>query len=208
MLRKTEARFACPATEGALFADSYGAPASAGQRFLSCRDVRSQAANRVRAYSSRQIYLQECKRCIIRGEARTPQELASNARLSASGKERVALRATDSRRPLSPYNQAGMLSAAFAFTILAATGHREILLPSQNPISVAVVGVGVFGRNHARVYKELEQQGEAVRLLGVVDPNAARADAVAREFGCEAFGSVDQMLTLTRQRELQAVSIA
>jgi len=71
-----------------------------------------------------------------------------------------------------------------------------------------VVGVGVFGRNHARVYKELEQQGEPVRLLGVVDPNAARADAVAREFGCEAFGSVDQMLTLTRQRELQAASIA
>ncbi len=71
-----------------------------------------------------------------------------------------------------------------------------------------MVGVGVFGRNHARVYKELELQGEPVRLLGVVDPNAARADAVAREFGCEAFGSVDQMLTLTRQRELQAASIA
>ena len=71
-----------------------------------------------------------------------------------------------------------------------------------------MVGVGVFGRNHARVYKELEQQGEPVRLLGVVDPDAARADAVAREFGCEAFGSVDQMLTLTRQRELQAASVA
>jgi predicted dehydrogenase len=71
-----------------------------------------------------------------------------------------------------------------------------------------VVGVGVFGRNHARVYKELEQQGEAVRLLGVVDPNASRADAVAREFGCEGFGSVQQMLTLTRPGELQAASIA
>src|SRR5579864_4900246 len=66
-LRKTEARFVCPATEDAPLADSSGAPASAGPRFLSCRDVRSQAANRVRAYSSRQIYLQECKRCIIRG---------------------------------------------------------------------------------------------------------------------------------------------
>ncbi len=50
--------------------------------------------------------------------------------------------------------------------------------------------MGVFGRNHARVYKELEQQGEAVRLLGVVDPDVNRADAVAREFGCKAFGSV------------------
>ena len=69
-----------------------------------------------------------------------------------------------------------------------------------------MVGVGVFGRNHARVYKELEQQGEAVRLLGVVDPDVNRADAVAREFGCKAFGSVLQMLTT--HSELQAASVA
>jgi predicted dehydrogenase len=69
-----------------------------------------------------------------------------------------------------------------------------------------VVGVGVFGRNHARVYKELEQQGEAVRLLGVVDLDVSRADAVAREFGCKAFGSVHQMLTT--HSELQAASVA
>jgi predicted dehydrogenase len=71
---------------------------------------------------------------------------------------------------------------------------------------VAVVGVGVFGRNHARVYKELEQQGEPVRLVGVVDPNLDRADAVAREFGCRAFGSVDQMLTT--HSEVRAASVA
>lgn len=69
-----------------------------------------------------------------------------------------------------------------------------------------MVGVGIFGRNHARVYKELEQQGEAVRLLGVVDPDVNRADAVAREFGCKAFGSVLQMLTT--HSELQAASVA
>jgi len=69
-----------------------------------------------------------------------------------------------------------------------------------------VVGVGVFGRNHARVYKELEQQGQPVRLLGVVDPDTARADAVAREFGCKAFGSVLQLLTT--HSEVQAASVA
>ena len=68
------------------------------------------------------------------------------------------------------------------------------------------MGVGVFGRNHARVYKELEIQGEAVRLLGVVDPDTGRADAVAREFNCKAFGSVEQMLTT--HSELQAASVA
>lgn len=66
--------------------------------------------------------------------------------------------------------------------------------------------MGVFGRNHARVYKELELQGEPVRLLGVVDSNVNRADAVAREFGCKAFGSVEQMLTT--HSELQAASVA
>ena len=69
-----------------------------------------------------------------------------------------------------------------------------------------MVGVGVFGRNHARVYKELEQQGEPVRLLGVVDPDVSRADAVAREFGCKAFGSVQQLLTT--HSEVQAASVA
>jgi predicted dehydrogenase len=69
-----------------------------------------------------------------------------------------------------------------------------------------VVGVGVFGRNHARIYRELEQQGEAVRLVGVVDPNLDRADAVAREFGCRSFGSVEQMLTT--HSEIRAASVA
>lgn len=69
-----------------------------------------------------------------------------------------------------------------------------------------MVGVGVFGRNHARVYKELEQQDGSVRLVAVVDPNLERADAVAREFGCRAFGSVEQMLTT--HSEIQAASVA
>jgi predicted dehydrogenase len=68
-----------------------------------------------------------------------------------------------------------------------------------------VVGVGVFGRNHARVYKELEQQGEPVRLLGVVDPDLNSADAVASEFGCKGFGSVHQMLTT--HSEVQVASV-
>jgi predicted dehydrogenase len=79
-------------------------------------------------------------------------------------------------------------------------------LQADRQIFVAVVGVGVFGRNHARVYRELEQQGEPVHLVGVVDPDLDRADAVAREFGCRAFGSVGQMLTT--HSEIQAASVA
>jgi predicted dehydrogenase len=71
---------------------------------------------------------------------------------------------------------------------------------------VAVVGVGAFGRNHARIYHQLAQQGEAVRLVGVVDPDVARADAVAAEFGCRGFGSVEQLVTT--HSEVQAASVA
>ena len=65
--------------------------------------------------------------------------------------------------------------------------------------------MGAFGRNHARVYHSLQQLG-AVRLVGVVDPETARADAVASEFGCRAFGSIEQMLTT--HSEVQAASVA
>ena len=65
--------------------------------------------------------------------------------------------------------------------------------------------MGAFGRNHARVYRQLQQAG-SVRLVGVVDPDTTRADTVAAEFGCKAFGSVDQMLTT--HSEVQAASVA
>jgi predicted dehydrogenase len=68
-----------------------------------------------------------------------------------------------------------------------------------------VIGVGAFGRNHARVYKELEQQGEPLRLVGIVDRDVSRADAVGREFGCRSFGSLGQLLTT--HSEVQAASV-
>jgi predicted dehydrogenase len=73
------------------------------------------------------------------------------------------------------------------------------------PINVAVIGVGAFGRNHARVYRKLQQAGR-VRLVGVVDADMARAEAVAREFGCAAFGSVEQMMNA--HSDVRAASVA
>ena len=45
-----------------------------------------------------------------------------------------------------------------------------------------------------------------MRLVGVVDPDTARADAVARDFGCRSFGSIDQLITT--HSEVQAASVA
>ena len=69
-----------------------------------------------------------------------------------------------------------------------------------------MIGVGAFGRNHARVYHQLAQEGEAVRLAGVVDSDLPRADVVAKEFGCRSFGSIQQLITT--HSEIQAASIA
>jgi predicted dehydrogenase len=76
---------------------------------------------------------------------------------------------------------------------------------SSSKLQVAVVGAGAFGRNHARVYRELEQQDEPVRLSAVVDVDMERARAIAAEFGAEAFASVPEMLA---RQAPQAASVA
>lgn len=66
-------------------------------------------------------------------------------------------------------------------------------MANQSAIRAAVVGVGSFGRNHARVYHELQKQGLGVELVAVVDSDAAQAQAVAAQFGCKALTSVDEL---------------
>ncbi len=56
-------------------------------------------------------------------------------------------------------------------------------------IRVAVVGVGDFGRNHARVYRELEE----AELLAVVDTNPARAAEAAKEFSATALPNLEAL---------------
>src|SRR2546425_7078848 len=56
-------------------------------------------------------------------------------------------------------------------------------------IRVAVVGTGEFGRNHARVYRELE----GAELVGVFDENQERAAAVAAEFQTQVLKGFDEL---------------
>jgi predicted dehydrogenase len=67
-------------------------------------------------------------------------------------------------------------------------------VPASHPLRVAVVGAGAFGRNHLRVYRELEQAGEAVQLAGVVDSNSAVAADAAQKFGIPGFETIDACL--------------
>ena len=73
------------------------------------------------------------------------------------------------------------------------------------PLRVGVVGCGAFGRNHARVYRDLEGDPRLkVKFVGVVDADKARANSVAAEFGTQAFGSVGELLAVG----IEAVTVA
>jgi predicted dehydrogenase len=65
---------------------------------------------------------------------------------------------------------------------------------SSHPLRVAVVGAGAFGRNHLRVYRELEQAGEAIALVAVVDRDAAVAAEAAAKFGVPGFATIEACL--------------
>ena len=70
---------------------------------------------------------------------------------------------------------------------------------------VAVIGTGSFGRNHARVYRDLQADPLlAVKFVGVVDANLPRAKTIASEFGTAAFASVAELVAAG----VDAVSIA
>ncbi len=68
-----------------------------------------------------------------------------------------------------------------------------------NKIPVAVVGTGEFGRNHARVYRELG----GVELVGVYDRDQKRAAEVAKEFQAPVLRSLEEL-----QGRADAASVA
>jgi UDP-N-acetylglucosamine 3-dehydrogenase len=67
-------------------------------------------------------------------------------------------------------------------------------------LGVAVIGTGFWGKNHARVYKELA----STELVAICDVNAERAKSVAGQFGVKAYTDSARML---KNKEVEAVSI-
>jgi predicted dehydrogenase len=68
------------------------------------------------------------------------------------------------------------------------------------PLRVGVLGVGVMGANHARVFAGLPD----VQLVAVADPSQAQRDLVTRILGTPAVETVDELLGL----DIDAVTIA
>lgn len=70
----------------------------------------------------------------------------------------------------------------------------------KRKIGVAVIGAGFWGKNHARVFSELEE----TELLAVCDINFERAKTVAKQFGVKAYRETGKML---KREDVEAVSV-
>ena len=71
---------------------------------------------------------------------------------------------------------------------------------------VAVAGAGAFGRNHLRVYRELEAAGRGVALVAAIEPDADCAADVAARYAIPVFSTVDE--ALAADLNLHAATVA
>ena len=63
------------------------------------------------------------------------------------------------------------------------------------PLRVAVIGAGAFGRNHLRVYREIEQaHPELVHLAALVEPDAGRRTTFATTCNIPTFATIEELL--------------
>ena len=70
----------------------------------------------------------------------------------------------------------------------------------MSKLGVAVIGTGQWGKNHARVYKELQ----STELIAVCDVNKERAKDMAKQYGVKAYDDSTEML---KDKQIQAVNI-
>ena len=76
-----------------------------------------------------------------------------------------------------------------------------------SPIRVAVAGAGAFGRNHLRVYRELETAGLGVALVAAVDPDPSNAAQATEKYGIPVFSSVDELLSADVKIDAASVAV-
>ena len=63
----------------------------------------------------------------------------------------------------------------------------------MSKVKVGVIGVGVLGKHHARLYS----QCKGADLIGVYDIDRARGGEIAREFSTKPFNSLEELIALT-----------
>jgi predicted dehydrogenase len=74
-------------------------------------------------------------------------------------------------------------------------------------LRVAVAGAGAFGRNHLRVYRELEAAGAGVALVAAVEPETARAAEAEAKYGIPVFATVEELLGADLKLDAATVAV-
>jgi predicted dehydrogenase len=76
------------------------------------------------------------------------------------------------------------------------------------PLRVAVIGTGSFGRNHLRVYRDIQSaHPELVELAAVVDSNPRSLEQASSTSGAHGFAEVDQLLDANLRLDAASVCV-
>ncbi len=78
---------------------------------------------------------------------------------------------------------------------------------SQPSVRVAVAGAGAFGKNHLRVYRELEAAGVGVALVAAVEPDPVRGADAAAKYEIPVFATVDELLAAGLKLDAASVAV-
>jgi predicted dehydrogenase len=77
------------------------------------------------------------------------------------------------------------------------------IIAGESILRVAVAGAGAFGKNHLRVYRELETAGLGVALVAAIEPEAARAAETEAKYAIPVFTTVDELLAARNNSALK-----
>lgn len=80
-------------------------------------------------------------------------------------------------------------------------------MAESRPSRIAVIGAGSFGRNHLRVWRELERVGAPVRLSAIVEPDSALAASLASEYQIPVFPTVVELLSTSPLPDAASVAV-
>ena len=80
-------------------------------------------------------------------------------------------------------------------------------MSTSAPLRVVVVGAGAFGRNHLRVYRELQQAGQHIELVGVVDRDPATLTTAAAKFEVPGFETIESCLAALGKVDAASVCV-
>jgi predicted dehydrogenase len=76
------------------------------------------------------------------------------------------------------------------------------------PLRVAIIGAGAFGRNHLRVYRELEQtHPELVQLAALVEPDVVRRTGFATTYNIPTFETLTQFFAADLRLDAASICV-